>query len=387
MRLTRTIILPLDAKPKDVLPTIGAFTKAFNLVAQVGWADSDSNGISLHKKTYRRCRAEFGLPSQYACTARVKATEALLSVRDRVRKGKKASCPNSKLCPIRLDARTYTIWFGKRICSIRVLDGRRRFGIRVPKFYEPFVSWKQASADLVVRKDKVFLHLVVTKEAEDPVPAGKTVGMDAGIRRTAVTSNNRFFGGGKLSHVADGYRKKRRELQKKGHSGKRHLNRLGWKENRFVRDVLHVVSKRIVSKLEPGDVLAMEDLTGIRDRAKWGRKSRTMLNSWAFARLQAFCQYKAEAKGCLVARVDPAYTSQRCSKCGHVEKANRRSQSLFECRRCHHSLNADLNGSRNIALRGEMTVAIGNRHGAPSIAPNAPPVRGFEQTQRSLAAG
>lgn len=370
MRLTRTIRLPISATPDDVLPSLNAYTKAFNLVCQVGWADSDSNGISLHHKTYTACKA-LGLPSQLACSARVKATEALLSVKARIKKGKRASCPKSRLCPIRLDMRSYNIWFAENRVTIRLADKRSEFKFKVPKYYEPFASWRQKSADLVVKDDKVFLHMVVENDTPDPVQTGKVVGVDVGIKRTAVTSQNRFFGGGILSHAALKYRNTRRQLQRKGHSGKRHLAKLHGRENRFVGDMLHCVSKQIVAGLRPGDVLAMEDLDGIRD-SRLRKKSRTMLNAWAFGRLQFMLRYKAEAKGCLVVEVDPKHTSQRCSKCGHVEKGNRKHQSLFECKKCHFTLNADLNGSRNIALRGEMPAAKRGGHGLPPTSLHAP---------------
>jgi IS605 OrfB family transposase len=364
MRLTRTIRLPLQTSPADVLPTLIAYTKAFNLVCSQGWTDSDSNGISLHKKTYEQCKA-LGLPSQLCCSARVRATEALKSVQVRIKKGKTATCPKSKLCPVRLDARSFSIWLSERTCTIRLLDRRATFNFKVPKYYEQFLTWKPCSADLLIKQDKVFLHLTMEHDIEDPVLTGNVVGVDAGIKRTAVTSSNQFFGGGVLSHVSSRYKHLRRILQKKGHSGTRHLARVKSKENRFVRDMLHVVSRKIVDSLQKGDVIAMEDLNGIRDRTKLRKKTRTMLNQWAFSRLQFCIQYKAEARGCGVVMVNPKYTSQGCSKCGHVEKANRKSQSLFECKRCGHSLNADLNGSRNIALRGKMQVATGNLHGVP----------------------
>ena len=46
--------------------------------------------------------------------------------------------------------------------------------------------------------------------------------------------------------------------------------------------------------------------------------------------------------------VHPAYTSQSCSACGHCEKDNRKSQSLFVCMACGHQANADINAARNI---------------------------------------
>jgi IS605 OrfB family transposase len=344
-----------------------AFTRAFNHVCQVGWRDSDTNGVSLHHKTYRDCRDMFGLPAQLACTARVKATEALLSVKDRIRKGKKASCPRSRLCPIRLDARTYSVRFDKGEASIVTLgkNKRHKCAFRVREHYKPLLGWKQASADLVLDRDRVWLHLVMQKEVADPVATGRVVGMDAGIKRAAVVSTNQFYGGGKLSHVAWKYRRARRLYQKAGHVGKRHLRRLGRRENRFANDMLHCISKRIVAGLRPGDAIAMEDLRGIREHGL-RKAQRTALNAWAFSRLQGMIQYKAEAAGHLVARVEARNTSRTCSRCGHCERSNRKGQSLFQCKHCHHPLNADLNASRNIARKGEMLVATCHGHGLPS---------------------
>lgn len=51
-----------------------------------------------------------------------------------------------------------------------------------------------------------------------------------------------------------------------------------------------------------------------------------------------------------VVRVNPAYSSQECSKCSHTHKDNRPTQSLFECVKCGHIENADLNGA-NVLLK------------------------------------
>ena len=48
-----------------------------------------------------------------------------------------------------------------------------------------------------------------------------------------------------------------------------------------------------------------------------------MLNSWAFYQLEQFLQYKAADFGFAIIEIDPKYTSQGCSKCGHTEKSNR----------------------------------------------------------------
>jgi transposase len=76
------------------------------------------------------------------------------------------------------------------------------------------------------------------------------------------------------------------------------------------------------------------------------------VHSWAFAQLGQFLTYKAQRAGVVVVQVDPAYTSQTCHACGHVDKRNRRSQAVFQCGRCDFVGHADHNAAHNIAARG-----------------------------------
>ena len=103
MKLLRTIKLKLNIPPDFIKPTVEAYTKAFNFVCQTGWDDSDSDGVSLHNKTYFITRGY--LPSQLAVSARMKATEAIKAVKARVKKKQKAACPQSSQTAIRYDAK------------------------------------------------------------------------------------------------------------------------------------------------------------------------------------------------------------------------------------------------------------------------------------------
>jgi putative transposase len=76
--------------------------------------------------------------------------------------------------------------------------------------------------------------------------------------------------------------------------------------------------------------------------------NKRKLHSWSFAQLYDFTTYKAQERGIHVERIDPRHTSQMCSQCGHQARNNRRSQSLFLCRKCGYQLNADLNAAQNI---------------------------------------
>lgn len=58
--------------------------------------------------------------------------------------------------------------------------------------------------------------------------------------------------------------------------------------------------------------------------------------------------YKLNHLGSELLVVDPRYTSQKCSTCGHTKKENRMSQAQFACVQCGHSENADINAAKNV---------------------------------------
>lgn len=86
----------------------------------------------------------------------------------------------------------------------------------------------------------------------------------------------------------------------------------------------------------------MENLKGINT-------DNAFLKRWTYHDLQEKIRYKAEEVGINVIMIDPRYTSQRCSKCGSIEKENRVSQERFSCQNCGFSCNADYNAALNIA--------------------------------------
>ncbi|WP_328418120.1 transposase [Streptomyces violaceus] len=116
-----------------------------------------------------------------------------------------------------------------------------------------------------------------------------------------------------------------------------------------------------------GRGIALEDLTGIRERARLRKPQRVTLHSWSFHQLAAFIAYKAKRAGLPVVYVDPAYTSRECSRCHHIEKANRPSQAVFICRSCGFAEHADRNSSHNISHRGWYAWVRGAQSQAPAL--------------------
>jgi len=193
----------------------------------------------------------------------------------------------------------------------------------------------------------------------DPAKVGQggVLGVDLGQVHLAVDSDGQSFSGAKVKGVRHYYAKRRARLQHAGtKSAKRRLKRIKRKESRFQRDVNHRISKTLVVEATgAAKALALEDLRGIRERVGTQRVPRAAQRayrlSWAFFQLRQQLAYKAAGGGVPVLLVDPAYTSQRCSACGHRERANRQSQSSFRCRGCGFGLKADHNAAINIAYR------------------------------------
>ncbi len=373
--MDRTVRIQLHPTPEQAVvlqETLRQFTEAFNAVCAYGWQQHEKNGVRLHHATYRETKAACpGLVSDLLIQARVKATEALKSAftwkakheaaypkkaakalkRGKpIPKFKPVKMPQSKLCPIRYNVHTYALNWTRQEVNLATTAGRIRLSFTVPEWSQRYAGNKIATADLIYRKGKFWLHVVVDVP-EPAIPStDEVIGVDLGLTHPAVTSNRRW------KEVDRRYLRLKRKLQSNGSkSAKRHLKKLSRKQSRFHRDCDHVLSKRIVQNALPGSTVVLENLKDIRDNSELGRgkkkknvANKRKLHSWTFAQLSSFIGYKAQERGMTVVKIDPRHTSQTCSRCGYQHRSNRRSQSLFLCRKCGYCLNADLNAALNI---------------------------------------
>jgi putative transposase len=200
-----------------------------------------------------------------------------------------------------------------------------------------------------------YLHLIVTKDVPDS-DSDTRIGIDSGIVRIATTSTGKVFKGGIIKHIRERRLKQRRDLQSARHKSRnqrRLLQRLAGKEKRSVEWLLWNVANGIVDeavKVSAGTI-AVEDLKGIRARIKVAKKQRLIHHGWPFSSLFLKLAHVASKQGIKVEPVDARNTSKTCHKCGHCDRANRKSQTVFVCVRCGHKSNADFNASLNIRDR------------------------------------
>lgn len=193
-----------------------------------------------------------------------------------------------------------------------------------------------------------------------------TVGTDLGQAVPAVCAVNndkyeRLYIGSAddFLHQRGKTQSQRRRLQKSlkntsgGHGRKKKLRaceRFSEYEKNFVSTYNHMVSKRVVdfALKHNAKYINLEYLNGY-DTSKF------ILRNWSYYQLQTYIEQKAAKYGIIVRYINPCYTSQVCSECGHWEENQRKSQADFVCGNgCfsnanHGKINADFNAARNIS--------------------------------------
>ena len=377
--LTRTICIKLDVDGHEAAlqVTQRRFNEAASWIAALCWQEHITNTNTAHHRVYGETRARFGLGAQLAVCARAKAMEAIKAVRTqeaeklarwrkanarRKSKGKKpVPPPEPAACPqfgphisIRYDARSYRMLPLDRVSLntregrivARLLPGLRQHEMLV----DP--AWKIGGAELVWRNGTYFLHITQSKDAPDVTPAEDAIGIDLGICNVATDSTGEQFTGAQVREKRSRFVARRAALQRVGtKSAKRRLQKMSGREHRYMKAINHTISKTLVHKaVVSRKALALEDLTGIREQITVQREHRYERHSWAFFQLRLFLMYKAAWAGIEVRLVDPAYTSQTCSRCGYCTPANRHSQASFLCQQCGFCCHADYNAAVNLSL-------------------------------------
>ncbi|OLT34025.1 transposase [Actinomadura sp. CNU-125] len=245
--------------------------------------------------------------------------------------------------------------YDRRTVSIWTLDGRVknvRFACSSSALRQ-LADYRRGESDLLFRDGKWLLAATCEMpEARQYEPSG-FIGVDRGITNLATTSDGHDHSGRRLGRYRRWQARKRAELQaKKTRSARQALKKRSRREARHAAHINHKIAKTVVAvaqRTERG--IALEELGGIRERVTVPRDQRARLSSWPFHRLGAFIAYKAKRAGVPFIEVDPAHTSQRCPRCGHTGRANRRTRDHFSCRRCGLAGPADHVAAVNIAER------------------------------------
>jgi IS605 OrfB family transposase len=346
MNLTMQVkLLTNEAEATSLLATMERFNAACDAIAEVAHAQGCANKVELQKHVYHDIRARFDLSAQMTIRAISKVVE--------VYKRDKRLLPKFRPRGAIVYDQRILSWKGPDRVSILTLGGRLVVPWVAGAYQQARLAFPRGQADLVYRDNQFFLFVTVDVGDVPPDDPQGFLGVDLGIQNIAADSDGDTFAGAHLNGLRARHARLRAKLQRKGtKSAKRLLWQRRAKERRFAADVNHRISKALVRKAkDTGRGIAVENLTGIRDRVTVRRPQRRSLHSWAFHQLRAFLTYKARLAGVMLVAVDPRYTSQTCLECGCIDRKNRPSRDRFQCVSCGHAGPADTIAAGNIASR------------------------------------
>jgi len=241
------------------------------------------------------------------------------------------------------------------------LAGRQRLPIRFGAYQAARMDRISGQADLILRDGVFYLYVTIDMPTPPPIETTGVLGVDLGIVEIATDSEGPSYSGEPVKSMRRRLKRIRGLLQSKAtKSAKKHLTKMRHKQSRYVRDVNHQISKKIVeTALRSAKTLALEELSGIRKRSNgFGREMRWLMGNWAFDQLAQFIRYKAEQAGIPIVFVDPRNTSRECCLCGYTDAANRKSQAHFKCLQCGFEANADRNAALNIEARAALSYGL-----------------------------
>jgi transposase len=215
--------------------------------------------------------------------------------------------------------------------------------VRGLKFSIPFKNFEQAKKwqttgeilnGISVSKEMITLRYEVPMEPLKDV--GEVIGVDQGLSTLLTTSRGDVF-----------------PLDQHGHTLGEILTKLAlckYGSKGFARAASHRKNhiNWLVKQLNLSNVkeLKLENVENI----KFGCLVSRLLTHWSNPLIRDSLLKLGEEQGVLVTLVANEYNSQRCNKCGWVQKSNRKGK-VFHCKHCHHEDDADANASKNILIR------------------------------------
>jgi putative transposase len=157
----------------------------------------------------------------------------------------------------------------------------------------------------------------------------------------ALPNGNTKLLGPDTASITKNFRNRRAKLQHR--RCKQALKQIKRKQSNRIKEVNHKVSRTIVNLAQKHcSAIVLENLGHI---SKKGKARRYVQKSqWSFYQLETFIKYKAALLGIPVYYVDARYTSQKCNKCGSINKT---SGKRYECN-CGHVAHRDINAALNI---------------------------------------
>lgn len=339
--------------------TMDTYRKACNYVSAYVFRTHILKQASLNEALYSDLRSRFGLKSQMTQSVLKTVIARFRSVLTNEKAWVKVQFKKPQYDLVW--NRDYSL--SNNVFSLNSLEGRLKlsfFSKGMEQYFDSSI-YSFGTAKLIQKHGKYYLHIPVSAEIPEATPSDicNVVGIDRGINFLVASYDSKhrtgFVSGRAVKQRRAKYKQVRSSLQqRRTSSSRRRLKAIGQRENRWMQDVNHCVSKALVESNPEHTLFVLEDLTGIRQVTERVReKDRYTSVSWSYFDLERKLKYKAARNHGMVINVNPKYTSQTCPICGHIERGNRdKEKHLFACRACGYRSNDDRIGAMNLYRMG-----------------------------------
>lgn len=201
-----------------------------------------------------------------------------------------------------------------------------------------------------------YATLVVEKSSKKPKARKEVTGIDIGMAAMGTTSRGEQYGqvSDELAHRVEKRATRFARKQKLNACLKRKglptVSLTDHKAEAFARNAIGRALNELIDHLPVGAPVAVERLT-VKDMRFKSRLMNRRLRASQLGYIKDKLRFKLDERGIRYRSVQPAYTSQQCSRCSFVSELNRPSQAEFVCQHCGFVCHADVNAARNIAER------------------------------------
>lgn len=264
------------------------------------------------------------------------------------RKGKKSK-PIVKNFTINFDERAIKVeksnnsfdkWVKLRLPFIKEGYKNQRIEILIPikehRHSLKFKDWKLCKG---IKLSKNYIAFTFEKETPKVKEEGTIVGIDQGYKNLLTTSEGQFLG--------KDFNKTYEKIAKKKQGSKAFKRALTERDN----EINHLIN---TLNLDPVEEIVAENLKNLKKNvtAKFSKKFNNKFQRWSYSKCLNKLERLCEENRVLFIKVDPAYTSQKCSKCGFIHKDNR-NKDTFLCISCGNLMHSDLNAAINLSQLGD----------------------------------
>ena len=198
-------------------------------------------------------------------------------------------------------------------------------------------AWKRKNTVQIKRHvDGFMLSFFWEKDEVHKKASGNNLGIDIGYKKLISDSNGNHYGI-RLHEIYT-----RIANKKRGSKNYRDLLKHRTNEIRRTCNNLPLIGLHN---------LVIEDLKNVKANSKIGHKIMNKMQYWSYREVISKLEALSEIEGFNIIKVEPAYTSQECSRCGTIDKSSRKGET-YHCGSCGMEIDADTNGALNILRRG-----------------------------------